>query len=383
MFKYGVLGGGRQGTAAAYDLARFGDAEYVAIGDADFGRAARSAEKVNDLMEREVAVPARVDVTDEDALRRWLAPLDAILSAVPYYLNFRVAQACIDVGTGMADLGGNTDVVRSELALHEKAAAAGVSVVPDCGLMPGLGNILAVYGIGKVENPKWVHIYVGGLPQNPKPPLNYKLSFNIEGLTNEYAGEAVILREGKVTTVPALSELEMVDLPEPLGRCEAFITTGGTSTVPWSLADRLDEYWEKTVRYPGHRDQMKLFADAGFLGLDLVEVDGKEIVPRDVFHRLIAPLITFDEDPDIVVLRVEVGNDEGLKLRLEMLDFYDPETGFMSMERTTGFPAAMVVEMLARGEVPAGARPLEKVIPADLYASRLADRDLELRETVF
>lgn len=383
MFKYGVLGGGRQGTAAAYDLARFGDAEYVAIGDTDFGRAARSAEKVNDLMEREVAVPARVDVTDEGALRRWLAPLDAILSAVPYYLNLRVAQACIDEGTSMADLGGNTDIVRSELALHEKAAAAGVSIVPDCGLMPGLGNILAVYGIGKVENPKWVHIYVGGLPQDPKPPLNYKLSFNIEGLTNEYAGDAVILREGKVTTVPALSELEMVDLPEPLGRCEAFITAGGTSTVPWSLADRLDEYWEKTVRYPGHRDQIKLFADAGFLGLDPVEVDGKEIVPRDVFHRLIAPLITFDEDPDIVVLRVEVGNDDGLKLRLEMLDFYDPETGFMSMERTTGFPAAVVVEMLAKGEVPAGARPLEEVIPAELYVSRLADRGLELREMAF
>jgi lysine 6-dehydrogenase len=381
MFKYGVLGGGRQGTAAAYDLARFGDAEYISIGDVDFGRAAESAGKVNDLVQKEIAVPSEVDVTNRDSLRRWLAPLDAVLSAVPYYLNLDVALACIDTRTYMADLGGNTEVVQEELGLHQKAAAAGVAIVPDCGLMPGLGNILAVYGIGKAANPKWVHIYVGGLPQNPKPPLNYKLSFNIEGLTNEYAGDAVILRNGSVSTVPSLSELEMVDFPQPLGKCEAFITAGGTSTVPWSLAGQIDEYWEKTVRYPGHRDQIKLFADAGFLSLEPVSVNGVEVVPRKLFHRLIAPLITFDEDPDVVVLRVDVGDENGLRFRMEMLDFYDPKTGFMSMERTTGFPAAMVVEMLAKGEIEPGARPLEKVVPADLYVSRLPARGLKLVET--
>ena len=383
MFKYGVLGGGRQGTAAAYDLAMFGDAEYVAIGDADCERAVESAERLNELVGREVAVPSRLDVTDARALREWLSPLDAILSAVPYYLNSEVAKACVDTRTSMADLGGNTDVVQEELGLHRKAKAAGISIVPDCGLMPGLGNILAVYGLGKVKAPKWVHIYVGGLPQSPKPPLNYKLSFNIEGLTNEYAGDAVILRGGAVSSVPALSELEMVDFPEPLGRCEAFITAGGTSTVPWSLAGEIEEYWEKTVRYPGHRDQIKLFSDIGLLDLTPVNVDGKKVIPRELFHRLVAPLITFDDDPDVVVLRVDVGDEKGLRLRIEMLDFYDPETNFMSMERTTGFPAAMVVEMLARGEIPAGAQPLEKVVPADLYVSRLKDRGLELTETLF
>lgn len=378
MFKYGVLGAGRQGTAAAYDMARWGDPSSVSIADFDLDRAQAAADRVNRLLGRNVATASRVDVRDRQALVAWLSPLDAMLSAVPYSFNLAVAEAAVDAGTSVADLGGNTDVVWRELALDEDAREAGISIVPDCGLMPGLGNILAMYALEKLENPRWVHIYVGGLPQHPRPPFNYKLSFNIEGLTNEYTGNAVILRGGKVTEVPALSELEMLDFPEPLGRCEAFVTSGGTSTVPWTLEGKLDEYWEKTVRYPGHRDQVKLFADAGFLGLDPVEVDGVEVVPRKLFHRLVKPLISFDDDPDLVILRVEAGSGNSAGIVLEMLDFYDPETGFMSMERTTGFPAAMVVEMMARGEIVPGARPLEVSIPPDLYLSRLAVRGLRV-----
>ncbi len=378
MFKYGVLGAGRQGTAAAYDMARWGDPSSVSIADFDLDRAQAAADRVNRLLGRNVARASRVDVRDRQALVAWLSPLDAALSAVPYSFNLAVAEAAVDAGTSVADLGGNTDVVRRELALDEDAREAGISIVPDCGLMPGLGNILAMYALEKLENPRWVHIYVGGLPQHPQPPFNYKLSFNIEGLTNEYTGNAVILRGGKVTEVPALSELEMLDFPEPLGRCEAFVTSGGTSTVPWTLEGKLDEYWEKTVRYPGHRDQVKLFADAGFLGLDPVEVDGVEVAPRKLFHRLVKPLISFDDDPDLVILRVEAGSGNSAGIVLEMLDFYDPETGFMSMERTTGFPAAMVVEMMARGEIEPGACPLEVSISPDLYLSRLAVRGLKV-----
>ncbi len=381
MFKYGVLGAGRQGTAAAYDMARWGEADLVSIADYDFERARAAAGRVNRLLGRNVAEAAQVDVADREALVRWLRPLDAVLSAVPYSFNLAVAEAAVEAGTSMADLGGNTDVVRQELALDEDAREAGISIVPDCGLMPGLGNILAMYAMEKLGNPRWVHIYVGGLPQNPRPPFNYKLSFNIEGLTNEYTGNAVILRGGRVTEIPALSELETVDFPEPLGRCEAFITSGGTSTVPWTLEGRLDEYWEKTVRYPGHRDQIKLFADAGFLSLEPVDLDGVEVVPRRLFHRLVAPLITFDEDPDLVVLRVEAGSGDSADIVLEMLDFYDSETGFMSMERTTGFPAAMVVEMMAHGEIAPGARPLEVSVRPDLYLPRLGIRGLSVMET--
>ncbi len=382
MFEYGVLGAGRQGTAAAYDMARWGDASSVSIADFDFGKAQAAADRVNRLLGRDAVRADRVDVRDRRALVEWLRPLDSVLSAVPYSFNLMVAEAAIDAGTSMADLGGNTDIVRRELALDAQARDAGISIVPDCGLMPGLGNILAMYAISRLEHPRWAHIYVGGLPQHPRPPFNYKLSFNIEGLTNEYTGNAVILRNGRVAEIPALSELETLDFPEPLGRCEAFITSGGTSTVPWTLEGRLDEYWEKTVRYPGHCEQIRLFADAGFLSLEPVDVDGAKIVPRKLFHRLVAPLITFDDDPDVVVLRVEAGSGvgESADIALEMLDFYDPETGFMSMERTTGFPAAMVVEMMARGEIEPGARPLEVSVPPDLYLPRLKIRGLAVEE---
>ena len=379
-YKYCVLGGGRQGTAAAYDLAQFGEADEIIIADRELDAATRAVVRVNELAGRRIARAERVDANDEEGMIALLTDVQATISALPFVFNIAATRAAIAAGANYCDLGGNTEVVQQQLDMDEQAKEKGVTVIPDCGLMPGLGNILAVYAMGLVMNPREVRIYVGGLPLNPRPPFNYLLSFNMDGLINEYSGSAIYLRGGQPTEVEALTEREELDFPPPLGRCEAFVTSGGTSTVPYSLQGKLEIYEEKTVRYPGHLDQLVAFKELGLFEATAVNAGGVPVRPRDVLSALLAPRITFPEDQDVVVMRVICVGDK--LATLDLFDSYDEATGFTAMERTTGFPTALVAHMMARHDLPAGATPLELAIPAAEYVTRLAERKFNLSESV-
>lgn len=384
-YTYAVLGAGRQGVAAAYDMARFGDADRVILADRDVGLATAGAARIRALTDHQRVEARAVDVGDARALVRLLEPVDALLSAVPYALNLRVAQAAIAARTHMCDLGGNTDVVWAQLALHDQALLAGVSIVPDCGLQPGMGNTLAVHAMERMSHPRDVAIYVGGLPLHPRPPFRYLLTFNIEGLTNEYDLESIIIQDGKRTARPAFEGLEPITFPEPVGACEAFLTTGGTSTCPWTFEGKLRSYVEKTVRYPGHGAAFSAFRDLGLFEREPVRVGDVAVAPRDFYHALLEPLINFPDDPDVVALRVVCsGEDEGRPktVKLELMDQYDPATGFRAMERTTGWPAAIVAQMQARGRIAPGAVPLELSVPPSEFLDQLRLRRFGLAEAI-
>lgn len=380
-YHYVVLGAGMQGSAVAYDMAKFGEASQVRLLDYDLALAERVAADINRLTGNTLVVPGQVDVRDRQSLLDNLKGAHACLSAVPYPFNPQIAECAIEVGASFCDLGGNTDVVKQELALHEKALAAGVSIVPDCGLMPGMGNTLAVHGMEQLDSCEEVQIRCGGLPQNPKPPLGYKLVFSIGGLTNEYFGKAVILRDGQVVEVDTFDELETLELPAPLGTCEAFTTSGGTSTCPWTFAGQVKTYEYKTVRYPGHYEKFKLMRDLGLLELDPVQVGEQQVVPRELFHAVVKDKIDFPEDHDLVVLRTTCrGLKDGQPLSIEytLIDYHDEATGFSAMSRTTGFPASIVAIMMAQGRAVKGGVPLEKAIPAGPFLEELARRGIHV-----
>jgi lysine 6-dehydrogenase len=380
--RYVVLGAGRQGTAAAYDLARYASADRVVIADLDSDLAGRSAARVNELAGTSLIEARTVDVASHAALVDLLRGAAAAISAVPYRFNLQVTRAAIEAGSSLCDLGGHTGIAQQQLALDEAARAAGVSVIPDCGLMPGMGSTLAVYAMAQMAQPEHVRIYVGGLPQSPRPPFDYLLTFHIAGLSNEYAGEAVYLRNGEIAMVPVFTELETLQFPEPVGTCEAFVTSGGTSTCPWTFQGTLLTYEEKTVRYPGHCAAFKAFADLGLLDLEPIQVGEQSVVPREAFHALLAPKIVYPEDKDLVVLRVLCSgrDDRGrdVEARLQIVDFQDEATGFRSMERMTGFPAAIVAQMMASGETPRGAVPLEKSVDGAAFVEEWRRRELPL-----
>ena len=383
-YRYAVIGSGRQGTAAAYDFAKFGDADDIVMGDMDLPRAKRAAARVNKLTGRDVAHPVQVDVTKAASVTKAIRDADAMLSGVPYFFNLGLAKLALKAKVSMVDFGGNTDIVRKELALDTEARKAGAGLVPDCGMGPGLNITLGVYAMGLLDVPEHVYIYDGGLPQKPQPPWNYELTFNVEGLTNEYDGDATFLRDGRIARVPLFSELELVDFP-PLGQLEAIVTPGGLSTAPWSFQGKLKTLQNKTLRYPGHWTQMQAFQDLGLFGLDPVVVDGRKVVPRHVFHALFEPKVTPKEIRDVCVERVRA---LGMKDRhtaeavVEIVDYYDAATGFTSMERLTGWHAAITAEMLARGTIPPGTHSVELGIPAKAFVDEARKRGLAITERV-
>lgn len=383
---YAVLGAGKQGTAAAYDMLKFGEPEGLIMADFDPEQAEAAAARLRALVpERASLVSAcRADAADAADIAGFLAPVRVLLSAVPYHMHPVVAVAAIEAGASMADLGGNTGVALRTLSLHEQAADAGVSIVPDCGLAPGLVNTLAVCGMEEMDACREVQLRCGGLPQRPRPPLDYKLVFAISGLTVEYFGKAHVLRDGKVVEIDTFTELEAIDLPEPLGRCEAFVTSGGASTAPLTFEGRVERYEYKTIRYPGHHAKFQVIKELGLLDLDPVKVGDREVVPREVFHRVAASKIDFPEDRDLVAVRATCkGVKDGRRIthQFDILDYHDEATGFSAMERTTGFSAAIVCEMLMEGALPPGAHPLEQVVPGRPFVEALVERGIPLAET--
>jgi len=386
-FDYAVLGAGRQGTAAAYDLARHGDAAQVLIADVDLAQAQRAAGRVNDLLGEDVATAAAVDVRDAAAVTRLLRGITACVSAVPYHFNLGIARAAIAAGASLTDLGGKTSIVFEELALDEQARNAGVSIVPDCGMVPGLGTSVCMAAMELVEQPRDVFLWDGGLPQRPHPPWNYILTFHFEGLINEYSGTTEFLREGRLVEVPCFEELEHVAFPAPIGELEAFTTAGGTSSAPRTFLGRLRTYQNKTLRYPGHCAQWKALHDAGMFGETPVwSGDGAGVRPRDLLRELLDPQIRpRPGEKDVCILRGKAAGVSGgreVEAVVDVFDYFDEATGFSAMERTTGWHAAIMAIFAARGELAKGAVPVERAVSGKRILEECRARGMKVQQAV-
>lgn len=377
-YNYLIFGAGRQGTAAAYDLARFGSAGRITLADAALLAAQQAAGRVNRLVGSEIAFPMELDVADSTEVGKALDGADAALSAVPYYYNLAITRAAIAAGSHLCDMGGNTHIVREQMALDEAARQAGISVVPDCGMGPGLINTMGAYAIDLLDEPEEVHIYDAGLPQNPRPPWNYELSFHINGLTNEMDGKAVFLRGGEIVQVETLSEPEMIDFP-PLGTLEADVTSGGTSTAPWTFKGKLRRYENKVLRYPGHYEWLRAYKSLGLFSEQPVHVGDQEIIPRQVYHALLEPKIAAGETRDVCVIRaVGVGKKGGrpVKVIIDLIDYYDEKTGFTSMERLTGWHCSIMMIFQARRQISAGCIPVEIAVEPTVFMENIKKRGI-------
>jgi len=384
-YRYGVIGTGRQGLAAAYDLGKFGDADEIVLVDRDGRLAEAGAARINNLLGRGVARPLAADASDLRTIKSILAGAKAFISGVHYPLNLGLTEAAIEIGASMCDFGGNTAVVRSQLARDAAARQAGISIVPDCGMGPGLNVSLATYVMSLLDQPREVLIWDGGLPQRPEPPWNYAMTFNIGGLTNEYDGHAYFLRDGKVVEVPCFDGYEVLEFEAPIGRLEAFVTSGGLSTSPWTFEGKLRRLENKTLRYPGHWAQFKAFSDLGLLAMEPVPVGPDRVVPRDLFHVLLEPRIHKQQVRDVCVMRVTgTGLKAGREARatVELVDHYDEATGFTAMQRLTGWHASIMAILAATGRISPGAVPVELAAPGRTIVEEIRRRGISVKETV-
>jgi lysine 6-dehydrogenase len=251
-------------------------------------------------------------------------------------------------------------------------------------LAPGIVNILAAEGIRRLDEVASVRLYVGGLPQNPEPPLNYNIVYSIEGVLDYYTAPSWVLRNGKPTRVDALSELETVEFPAPVGMLEAFHTGGGVSTMPWDFEGKIATMEYKTLRYPGHATIIRAIRELGLLDLDPIVVDGATVRPRDVFVALAGPKLRKEDIHDLVALKVIVAGTKDGAARtetFELLDFYDAEQGTTAMMRTTGYSLSITAQMQVGGRVARyGVTTAYEGMPYEPYVKALAKRGIVIKE---
>ena len=373
-----VLGAGLQGSACAFDLLQNPDVREVRLADLNVEHlpsflAPYSGPRL---------IPTRLDVRAREAVLALMRQSDAVMSAIPYYFNFPLAELAVEAGVHFCDLGGNTEIVFKQKGLNAQAAAKGVTIVPDCGVAPGMVNVLAQYGISQLDSVSAVRMFVGGLPQHPEPPLNYQIVYSLEGVLDYYTTLSWVLRDGKRHQVPALSERVMVQFPEPVGELEAFHTAGGLSTMPFRYEGQIPLMEYKTLRYPGHAHIMEAIRELGLLSLDPVDVKGTKVVPRDAVVATIGPKLKKPEGRDLVALRVSVsGSKNGTPRTLtwELIDRYDEGHGISAMMRTTGYSLSITGQMQACGDItPAGVHTPDECIPPQRYIDELAKRGIRI-----
>ncbi len=383
-YTYAVVGAGRQGVAAAFDLAVRGDASRILFIDLTEAAAKDAAARVNTLAGRQVAEGRQGDASDVEAMSARLAGTQGILSAAHYQVNLGLTRVAASIGAHMVDLGGHTGIVRQQHALDADARRAGITVVPDTGMGPGLNVSLAAYAMSRLDRARDVLIWDGGLPQEPRAPWNYVSTFSMSGLTNEYDGFAYFLRGGEIVEVPAFDGLETLSFDAPVGTLEAFVTSGGLSTAPWSWKGALQRLENKTLRYPGHCARFIAYRDIGLLGQEPISIGGSMVVPRDIFHVLLEPRIGAGPDPvrDVCVMRVKAAGETGgrpAEAVIDLVDRYDEATGFTAMQRLTGWHAAICLGLAVRRQLPAGVVPVERV-PGALVVAEGRARGWDIRE---
>lgn len=375
-----VLGAGRMGHGAVYDLIyNSPDVESVTVADFHLEKAVGVAEKIGS----EKVSAKQIDCADYEAVVELMRGHDSVISCVNYWYNVLLSKAALETKANFCDLGGNNYVVDEQLALDAEAKNAGINIIPDCGLAPGMVSILAMHGANRFDETDEIHIRVGGLPQQPKTLLQYQLVFSVEGLINEYIEVARVIRDGKITEVESMTELESLEFDDfpPL---EAFQTSGGTSTLPDTFLGKIKELDYKTIRYAGHCEKFKTMIDLGLCSSEEIVSDFVKIKPRKVLGELLTKHLPADE-PDYVLVRLEfVGKKDGetKKLRYDIVDKQDDSTELSAMMRTTAFPASIIAQMMARGEVNMrGATPQEKAIDAGKFVAELDRRNIKIKES--
>ncbi|HEY2067237.1 MAG TPA: saccharopine dehydrogenase C-terminal domain-containing protein [Gemmatimonadaceae bacterium] len=376
-----VLGAGLQGSACAYDLLQNPEVSQVRLADLKLDHLAPFLAPLSGPR----LLPTPLDVRDREAVLAVMRESDAVMSAIPYYFNYPLAELAVEAGVHFADLGGNTEIVFQQKQLHARAEEKGITIVPDCGVAPGMVNILAEHGIRQLDTVDSVRIYVGGLPQHPEAPLNYQIVYSLEGVLDYYTTLSWVVRDKKRTQVVALSERETVKFPAPVGDLEAFHTAGGLSTMAWRYEGKIPTMEYKTLRYPGHAEIMETIRSLGLLDLEPVDVKGAKVVPRDVFVSVVGPKLTKPKGRDVLALRVTVTGTKGGKparRQFDLIDRYDEAHGISAMMRTTGFSLSITGQMQVRGEVqPPGVWTPDECMPAERYIAELRKRGMEVKES--
>ncbi len=379
--KIGILGSGLMGKEAARDLAASADVITVGLADIDINR----AQVVCDQLKSPKIKAFQVNAANREELADYMKQFDVVINALFYSFNEIIAKTAIEVGVSSVDLGGHIGHVTDKvLTMNEAAKKAAVTIIPDLGVAPGMINILSGFGASKLDTVKSIKLYVGGIPVKPEPPIEYNHVFSMEGVFDHYTDPSLIIRNGIKQEIPSLSEVEQIYF-DKFGTLEAFHTSGGTSTLSLSYPN-VETLEYKTIRYPGHAEKFKLLVDLNLTRNNYkVEVNGEMISPREVFLKVLDPIVELGEKDDAVLLRVIVSgikNRSYASYEYEMTTYKDRETKVTAMARATANTVSVVAQMIGRDKIGTkGVQPPEKMVPGKLYIEEMKKRGVRIIES--
>jgi len=363
-----VLGGGLVGSVMAIDLA--GDQAFeVTVADSRADALAAAQHRARGQGRAVQTIEA--DLSDPAVLTKVIEPYDIVLGALASTIGFASLRTIIEAGKNFCDI---CFMSEDAIDLDELARERGVTAVVDCGVAPGMSNLLSGYGASLLDECDDIEILVGGLPRERRWPYEYKAGFSPHDVIEEYLRPSRIVEHGEVVVREALSEPELLDF-DGIGTLESFNTDGlrslaSTMQVPFMR--------EKTLRYPGHIELMRVFRETGLFSSEPIDVGGTRVRPIDVISTLMFPKWTYEEgEEDLTVMRVSVtGSRCGRKTRhvWDLLDYFDTTTNATSMSRTTAFPCAIMARLVATGayERP-GVIPPELIGPDEQIVNHLLD----------
>ena len=339
-----VIGCGNIGFVAARDLAENLPSTEVVLADVDKVRVSEAAFRIN----RQNVSWIRLDASNKTELTSTLKDFDLAVGALPGSMGYQVCKAAIAAKTDLVDVSYMPEDV---MTLNKEASRAGVSLLPDYGMSPGLGNILAGHAISKLDSVESVHMLNGGLPEKPLPPLGYVITWSVNDLIDMYNRKVNIVKSGKTVQVEPLSGLEEIEFPG-VGRLEAFYTDG-LRTLLYTVKDCKD-MWEKTLRYPGHVEKIKLLKTLGFFQEKPVQIGEIAVSPKEVTARLFEKGLKKKDMPDIVVMCIQVtGKQNGKPVMFSYYVFesVDKKLHVTAMARTTAYTTSAATQLVARGMV--------------------------------
>ncbi len=374
-----VLGAGMMGKALAYDLIKYSNFDNVAIADKDKNTLQSTKKFLNKIDIH------NINIEKSNNVRALFRKYDLAISAVPYKFNYILAKIAIETNTHFLDLGGNNDIVEKERSLFDIARKKGIIIIHDCGLAPGLSSVIVRDIVEQMESIEYVKIRVGGLPINPIPPFNYQIVFSPNGLINEYVEDTIVLNNGNIVKKKSMTELETIVFPKPFGAMEAFLTSGGCSTLPYTYKDKIGFLDFKTVRYPGHCKMFKLLLDLGLGSEKPIKIGENFVIPRDMLTSLLIKYLPVNEK-DVVLLKVLTnGIKNGNKVDLEytMIDYFDEKNNITSMMRTTSYPTSIIAQMIGQGIIiEPGVFGCEEIVPCSLFFKELKKRKIKILKEI-
>ena len=374
-----IVGSGMMSRPIIYDLCKYSKSDLITIIDKD----KKSLQSTKQFFEGWDLNFQNINIKKNEIIKNYFRPNDIAISTVPYTYNYTLAKTAVETKTHFLDLGGNNFIVKKERSLFKKAKMNGVIVIPDCGLAPGLTSVITKDIVNQMDHVYFVKIRVGGLPVHPKPPLNYQIVFSPYGLINEYVEDAIILNHGKIIKKKSMTELETIMFPKPFGAMEAFLTSGGCSTLPYTYRYNITKLDYKTIRYPDHCRLFKTIINLGFAEEKEIKIGNHHIIPREVLATMLMNKLPKNEK-DVVLLKViseGIKNKKRIRLEYEMIDYYDEKNNITAMMRTTGYPVSIIAQMIENGLIDKkGVFCPEEIVPCKPFFDELMKRNIVIKK---